>query len=458
MKNIKILFLSLLLSWSLLSGFDAYTQPISIEGEFTNCDSDSLTFYGVDGTLLKPLTVIPLTPNAGTFTFNLSFDKLPEGMYIIGKTPPQSPKSFLIHAGTQIKLTGNCNDIQSATIWQSPLNNEWSEIQQMLKKIQVDTRQLTQAYYRASDDQLGTITQQLSENDQQQLRLLDSLRKSNSLLASLAAPYIYLSYANNGEKYKDELDYFAQSFFAQTNLADPVYNRVPTLFQAFQNYAYTLGAQIPDVSLLTNYADNWLNSIPQPSPAHATSLSGLIAGLRQRNPDAFAHYASQYIKLYPSRNPQETQQLQQELQSIQAQLIGSIAPEISLPNPEGDTINLSDLKGKVVLIDFWASWCRPCRLENPNVVKLYNKYKDQGFEILGVSLDRDKTSWTRAIQQDKLDWLHISDLKYFRSVAAQTYGVNAIPYTVLVDADGRIIAKKLRGRQLERKLEEIFGS
>jgi len=108
------------------------------------------------------------------------------------------------------------------------------------------------------------------------------------------------------------------------------------------------------------------------------------------------------------------------------------------------------------LIDFWASWCRPCRVENPNVVRLYNKYKDEGFEILGVSLDRDKQSWIRAIEQDQLTWSHVSDLNYFQNEAAQVYGVNAIPYTVLVDKEGKIIETRLRGKQLENKLQEIF--
>jgi len=137
---------------------------------------------------------------------------------------------------------------------------------------------------------------------------------------------------------------------------------------------------------------------------------------------------------------------------------GAQAPEISLNTPEGEILKLSDLKGKYVLVDFWASWCKPCRIENPNVVKAYNKYKDKGFEILGVSLDRDKNRWLQAIAADGLTWKHVSDLKYFQSEAALTYGVSAIPYTVLIDKEGKIIAQNLRGPSLERKLEELFGA
>jgi peroxiredoxin len=136
---------------------------------------------------------------------------------------------------------------------------------------------------------------------------------------------------------------------------------------------------------------------------------------------------------------------------------GADAPEIALPGTDGNIRKLSSLRGKVVLIDFWASWCGPCRRESPNLVKIYNKYKDKGFEIFGVSLDRDKNSWINAISTDHLDWIHVSDLKYWQSEVVGLYGFSGIPYTVLVDKEGKIIAKGLRGEQLETKLSEIFG-
>lgn len=152
--------------------------------------------------------------------------------------------------------------------------------------------------------------------------------------------------------------------------------------------------------------------------------------------------------------------LQREQQEAMAAklAIGKEAPEIALNDPNGQLQKLSDLKGKYVLIDFWASWCKPCRRENPNVVRLYNKYKNKGFEVFSVSLDRNEQAWKNAIMADNLTWTHVSDLKFWNSAAAQLYGVNAIPKTFLLDKEGKILAKDLRGKALENKLAELFAS
>lgn len=136
--------------------------------------------------------------------------------------------------------------------------------------------------------------------------------------------------------------------------------------------------------------------------------------------------------------------------------IGVLAPDFTMNDPQGKPISLSSLKGQVVMIDFWASWCGPCRMENPNVVKLYQQYHDKGFEILGVSLDRTQEEWVKAIADDQLTWLHVSDLQFWQNTAARLYSVNAIPQTYLLDKEGKIIAKGLRSEQLAAKLNELF--
>lgn len=140
----------------------------------------------------------------------------------------------------------------------------------------------------------------------------------------------------------------------------------------------------------------------------------------------------------------------------QTTAIGVMAPEINLQDPSGNFLSLSSLKGKVVLIDFWASWCGPCREENPNVVKVYQKFKDKGFEIYGVSLDDNADKWKQAIIEDGVNWFHVSDLRGWRSSAARTYAVTAIPATFLLDRNGKIVAKNLRGPELEKKIAETM--
>ncbi len=136
---------------------------------------------------------------------------------------------------------------------------------------------------------------------------------------------------------------------------------------------------------------------------------------------------------------------------------GQPAQDIRLPNPEGDTIALSSLEGKVVLLDFWASWCKPCRIANPKLVKAYKKYKDKGFTIYSVSLDKHKKRWVRAIKQDNLMWdNHVSDLKGWNSRAANKYNISSIPAAYLIDREGNIMAKNLRGQRLHKKLADIF--
>ena len=135
---------------------------------------------------------------------------------------------------------------------------------------------------------------------------------------------------------------------------------------------------------------------------------------------------------------------------------GGLAPDINMPDTDGKPFALSMLRGKYVLVDFWASWCGPCRGENPNVVKAYNAYKDKNFTVLGVSLDKDKQQWLNAIKEDNLSWRHISDLKFWSSAAVALYGIDGIPYNVLVDPEGKIVATNLRGDDLESKLKELL--
>ncbi|HKL37314.1 MAG TPA: TlpA disulfide reductase family protein, partial [Bacteroidales bacterium] len=180
----------------------------------------------------------------------------------------------------------------------------------------------------------------------------------------------------------------------------------------------------------------------------------------------FEKVDSALMASYPNSEPVKSlhgqvQEIRNRLKEDEASnerlALGNKAPEIALPNPQGDTIELSELRGKYVLLDFWASWCKPCRVENPNLVKAYKRHSDQDFEIYQVSLDRQRQSWINAIEKDNLDWYHVSDLKYWNSAAAQKYNIRSIPANFLLNKQGEIIDKNLRGDDLQAKLNELFS-
>ncbi|WP_413669875.1 redoxin domain-containing protein [Mucilaginibacter sp. Mucisp86] len=195
----------------------------------------------------------------------------------------------------------------------------------------------------------------------------------------------------------------------------------------------------------------------------------------QENPDSYVSlnalesyaYSADYVDIAPLFNnfspaikaTEGGKKFAERLPKLKAVALGAIAPEFAEADTAGKMVSLTSFRGKYVLIDFWASWCGPCRRENPNVVKAYNAYKGKNFTILGVSLDRPnaKDKWLAAIHKDGLTWNHVSDLKFWDSKAADLYAVRGIPQNFLLDPNGKIIGKNLRGEDLQNKLAELFG-
>jgi len=274
-----------------------------------------------------------------------------------------------------------------------------------------------------------------------------------------------------------------------------------------ENNNYTIGGTMDDPEIKTDSkAQNDLNAYNEKLRPIIEQMSAMVAELRKgpdpENPQKSESLREAYYALYEKQddidsvyiaeNPSsfatvlalrntfyklDTEQLEAALTRLDAPLhemeeykymygklehmkavaIGKKYTDFALETPEGDLLKVSDVhQGNVLLIDFWASWCGPCRRANPEVVEIYNDYHDAGFEILGVSLDRDSASWVKAIADDNLTWKHISDLKYWNSAGAELYGVPAIPHTVLINKDGIIIAKNLHGEELRQANQELL--
>jgi peroxiredoxin len=222
---------------------------------------------------------------------------------------------------------------------------------------------------------------------------------------------------------------------------------------------------------INTYTKNYINN-------NISSLVSLVALYQQVAPNVYVLNPSKdinyFIKVdssmysqFPEYEPVIT--LHQQVKEFTAGMPGEtaaepasedgiLAPEISLPSPAGDTIKLSSTRGTVVLLDFWASWCVPCRQENPNLVKAYSLYHKKGFQIFQVSLDKTKEAWIKGIKDDQLDkWIHVSDVQYWNSVVVPLYKIESIPSNLLLDKDGHVLATNLRGEELQTKLAELFN-
>jgi thiol-disulfide isomerase/thioredoxin len=442
----------------------------------------SATTKGPDASVTLTCRIIDGPPNAMSI---FVFEKIGLASREVARGTRQGDDAFVVTlpVGEPRVYYVGFNDVQTApvilgkekalTLWAnaqymekgrtvgSEINRAYENLRNRAEQLRLKNEELRNAQRVARQNQdaagIRSTREQLKAHNEAKANFIAEIKKAQPLLWRSATLLLWPDDVSENPTPASEVNFYVREFFAYADLSDPGYEEVPEMFDAFQNYVVylqQLGASAEQVKKgLTEH----LAQLPKGSMAHRRAFGGAITGLQNtQHPDLIA-FIQEYVETFKNKDLGDVVRLEAELRRTSTFTPGMPVPDLVGATPKGDTLSLSKLKGKYVLIDFWASWCGPCRRENPNVVALYNKYKNKGFDVFGVSLDRDREAWIRAIEQDGLTWHHISDLQGWRSEHAALYSVNSIPQTVLIDPQGRIIQRNLRGEQLAEKLREIFG-
>jgi thiol-disulfide isomerase/thioredoxin len=460
MKSLAFVLLSstIFLFSSAFVNFSGEKSEVLLTCNVTACNKvDSLYLFEFNGVNFKKTMA---APTADWQTYQFKMPATTPRFYYIGMDV-NNAKPIILGTEEKVTLNGTCAQFQGAQLPDSDLNIKYEELKNLINQHKNELsqylRQLQAANAQENIELANETVRSLAGLDQRRLELLESLKKTNPYLAKILALNTYLSYQNHGSGDMNEIEYFAANYFQLVDWNDTDYNHMPWVYESIKSYAQTLASvNLPDANQ-KNYIDQLLNKIPANSRTYMLALGGVISGLESKKSPLISNYAQRYVDLYKKSEPEAAAQLQQVLQMSASFITGAQAPDFSMNDPEGKPVKLSDFRGKVLLIDFWASWCGPCRRENPHVVELYNHYNKKGFDILGVSLDRTREPWLAAIEKDGLLWHHVSDLQGWSNSAARLYGVSSIPHTVLLDKEGKILARNLRGEALTAKLRELFG-
>ncbi len=387
--------------------------------------------------------------SAFVFTINSSEPRI----YSVGPNE-QSLAKVIIGKEPEVMVWGSYQFFDKARCVNSPANKAYETLRKRMDAYQTET-ELARMKFSQSNGTQNAPTAILKDLSERKKKYVDSLKSVNPLLGRVAALTILPDYYGQSG-YTAISEFYGKEYFAHADLNDRNYETIPEFGMAFENYARQMQAVGINKDQMQQYAEAVLAKIPS-QKMQRIAMGGLIKGYQSLSHPLYSTFATKYVALYRTSNWGEIGRLEMDMRKNATYTVGMEAPDLVGLTPDSATYSLKQMRGKVVLIDFWASWCGPCRKENPNVVISYNKYHSKGFDVLGVSLDREGGAWKNAIKQDGLPWRHISDLKGWQSEHAALYSVTSIPQTVLVDRDGNILARNLRGEQLGAKLKELFG-
>lgn len=411
---------------------------------------DSLYIYENMGLANRIVARAPRTGKDSAYVLTIPASS--PKMYLIGASEASTAK-VILGEESQVVLWGNSMYMNKARCVNSPANTAFEQVQSRIASIQDEGNKVRGQYNVATGADRTKAESVVTAYSKSKKNFLDSLKRANTLLYHYASLKLVPDVIGpNGAA-----EMYGKDLFGFADLSDKSYEDMPEVFSAFESYtAQLLNTGMPQDKVVEQ-AETQLAKIPANTSTYRMALGGIVSALKGSNSVQYMNEAKKYIELYRSKSYGEVARLEMDLRRSSTFMTGVEAPELKGMTPDSSTYSLSQMRGKLVLIDFWASWCGPCRRENPNVIANYQKYHEKGFDILGVSLDRDMSAWRKAIADDGLPWHHISDLKGWQSSHAALYSVTSIPQSILVDREGKIIARNLRGEALGEKLKEIFG-